>query len=232
MAAVKTRATASGARSRVRVRRKLDCESIQVLLRYMGASSRGMISIPGKCFRCSENPAFLSRIALVLLPLLLLGAGATPERNPPGNPTAAENARAGTRNWELSKPATHREIEGYASVSSVARQAKACRSTSARSPTFDIQVYRLGWYGGAGARRGPRRGVCLSPAGGARLRASDGLVACDWPVSYTPFVKPDCERDLSSRCSRGRTTADRLSFRLSSARASTDPRGARSSRAR
>src|SRR6185295_18077874 len=109
MAAAKTRPTASGARPWPRVRRKLDCESIQVLLGKWGSSARGMISIPGKYFGCSENPAPLSRIALFLLPLLLLVVGAAPERDAPGNPTALENTRPGTRNWGLSRPATQRE---------------------------------------------------------------------------------------------------------------------------
>ena len=37
------------------------------------------------------------------------------------NPIARENAKPGTTAWELSDPAYNREIEGYASKTSVAR---------------------------------------------------------------------------------------------------------------
>ena len=151
-----------------------------------------MRSIPGKCFRCSENPALLSRIALFLLPLVLVSAGATPDRNVPSNPTATENTHPGTRNWELSKPATNREIEGYASASSVAPGGSLSFHVSTKSHSFNIDVYRLGWYGGVGARRvAEARGVPGAHRAAPRPRASDGLAACDWPVSYTLGVRPD-----------------------------------------
>ena len=37
------------------------------------------------------------------------------------NPTQTENAKAGTTAWKLTNPATSREIEGYASLTSVNR---------------------------------------------------------------------------------------------------------------
>lgn len=158
----------------------------------MGVASAGMTSIPGKCSRCSENPAFLSRIALFLLPLLLLAVRAAPDSNARSNPTALENARPGTRNWGLSKPATNREIEGYASASSVAPGGSLPLHVSAKSHLFDIDVYRLGWYGGLGARRvAEARGLKGARRGTPPPRAGDGLVACDWPVSYSVAVGSD-----------------------------------------
>jgi len=151
-----------------------------------------MLSVPEKCIRCSEKPASLSRIALFLLPLLMVAAGATPEGNAPSNPTATENARQGTRNWGLSKPATRREIEGYASASSVAPGGNLPLHVSTKSHLFDIEIYRLGWYGGVGARRvAEARGLSGAHRAAPRPRASDGLAACDWPVSYTLAVGPD-----------------------------------------
>jgi N,N-dimethylformamidase beta subunit-like protein len=172
-----------------------------------GFSARGMKSIPGKCQRCSENSPFLSRTrgaltgrntgpasirvarraALVLLLLSGTGAGPAPE-----NPTAVENARPGTRGWGLAKPATNREIEGYASASSVAPGGHLTFHVSTKSRYFDIDVYRLGWYGGAGARRLARaRGLSGSRQATPRPRAGDGLVDCGWPVSYALDVSSD-----------------------------------------
>ncbi len=145
--------------------------------------------------RRSEGPARVHIVrvaALLILPFLLSAADPAPNRGVATNPTAAENARPGTRNWGLSKPATHREIEGYASNSSVAPGERLAFHVSTRSHLFDIEVYRLGWYGGIGARRvALARDLPGAPRQAPRPRPSDGLIACDWPVSYTLAVGPD-----------------------------------------
>ena len=120
---------------------------------------------------------------------LLFGAPpAFPASSIPGttSPVASENARQGSKDWELSKPATKREIEGYASNVSVRPRETVRLHVSTASKTFDIEIYRLGWYGGLGARLVFR--VVKIP-GGLRPtpapRKEDGLVECRWPVSYT-----------------------------------------------
>ena len=79
---------------------------------------------------------------------------AFPASSTPGttSPVASENARQGSKDWELSKPATNREIEGYASNVSVRPRETVRLHVSTASKTFDIEIYRLGWYGGLGAR--------------------------------------------------------------------------------
>jgi hypothetical protein len=107
-------------------------------------------------------------------------------------PVAVENARPGDRNWQLSKPAMQREIEGYASSVSVRPGEELHLHVSTTSKSFDIQIYRLGWYAGLGARNvmqvtkipGYRREM---PA----PRPDDGLIECRWPVSYTLRVGAD-----------------------------------------
>ncbi|MGH7681468.1 MAG: N,N-dimethylformamidase beta subunit family domain-containing protein [Candidatus Eiseniibacteriota bacterium] len=114
------------------------------------------------------------------------------EKGSTAGPVAAENARQGSKDWELSKPATNREIEGYASKVSVRPKETVELHVSTASKTFDIDIYRLGWYGGLGARKiSGTSGV----AGGLRAtpgpRQGDGLVECRWPVSYTVQVGSD-----------------------------------------
>lgn len=72
---------------------------------------------------------------------------------------ARENRRAGTRDWRLDRPALAREIEGYASRSSIDRGEAIDLFVNTASAEFDLEVFRFGWYGGEGARRvvGPRR---------------------------------------------------------------------------
>lgn len=97
---------------------------------------------------------------------------------------AVENRRPGDPAWQLSKPALAREIEGYASRASVAPGESLTLHVSTPSRRFDTRIYRLGWYGGAGARlmglvRGTPGGLRATP----RPRAGDGLVECRWPAS-------------------------------------------------
>ena len=137
---------------------------------------------------CSANRSTLSSLpGLVVLALhaalgcLVPAAWAAAAT---GNPIVAENARPGTPGWELTAPATAHEIEGYAGAASLAPGDTVALHVSSASPRFDAEVFRMGWYGGVGARRvlllrslpGGRRGI---PA----PRPTDGLVECAWPVS-------------------------------------------------
>ncbi|GAB3814668.1 N,N-dimethylformamidase beta subunit family domain-containing protein [Micromonospora zhanjiangensis] len=67
------------------------------------------------------------------------------------NPVVCENARAGATDWDING-AGDDTIQGFATAISVnvGQQIAFKISTPARSYTIDI--YRLGWYGGAGAR--------------------------------------------------------------------------------
>src|SRR3954464_14893955 len=78
-----------------------------------------------------------------MLPLLLALAATV----------AAENRRPGAADWEISRPALHREIEGYASRTSVDGGEPIDLFVSTRALRYTIDLFRMGWYGGAGARR-------------------------------------------------------------------------------
>ncbi len=112
----------------------------------------------------------------------------------------AENQRPGTRDWLLTHtavdPATRYRcpwIEGFASRTSV-RAGESISfhvSTNPASP-FTIDLYRLGYYGGTGARHvttlGPLAGVTQPdpPIGPRRLRE------CAWSPAATWTVPADC----------------------------------------
>lgn len=128
--------------------------------------------------------------SLQILALCVIGASPTvPARV---GPIAIENELPGTRDWGLAKPATKREIEGFASAVSVAPGESLSFMVSTSSNNFDIEIFRLGWYGGVGARRcaiarnlpGTRRAT-------PQPRDGDGLVECDWPASYRLTIGPD-----------------------------------------
>src|ERR1700730_15162714 len=63
-----------------------------------------------------------------------------------------ENALPGTTSWQLSNPATHREIEGYASLTSVNQGRQIRLFVNTTETNYAIDIFRMGWYGGNGGR--------------------------------------------------------------------------------
>src|SRR3954453_18477424 len=68
------------------------------------------------------------------------------------NQVRVENARPGSPSWQYPL-ASAGAIEGYSSVTSVRPGAMLRLHVSTRpAERYRVEVYRLGWYGGAGAR--------------------------------------------------------------------------------
>jgi hypothetical protein len=108
------------------------------------------------------------------------------------HPLTAENNLPGDEDWRLTRPASRREIEGYASVCSASRGQTLELYVNTAAPSYTVQIFRMGWYGGRGARRvlGPvaARGVAQP------IPAPDpetGLVDCDWQSPVTFAVQAD-----------------------------------------
>ncbi len=74
----------------------------------------------------------------------------------PYGPTAAwvvaENAKPGTGNWALSNRARAHQIEGYAHRASIDVSGTVNLLVSTTAPSFKVEAYRMGYYGGAGGR--------------------------------------------------------------------------------
>jgi hypothetical protein len=87
------------------------------------------------------------------------------------NPIQLENAKAGTTSWQLSNPAVNHEIEGYASRTSLNRGEQISFFVNTAAASYTLEVFRVGWYGGAGGRsvHGPiTRSGRVQPKGGRR----------------------------------------------------------------
>ena len=132
--------------------------------------------------------------------MLLSGVLATMAPTAPvlaaSNPIVTENQLPGTWGWQLGSlvadDATG-QIKGYASTTSASpNQSINLYVTVNPVQTYTIDVYRVGWYAGLGARlrlhAGPLNGVhqlaCL-PA------ATTGLIDCNWTPSYTLTIGAD-----------------------------------------
>lgn len=106
------------------------------------------------------------------------------------NSISIENNLEGTLDWELNNPATNREIEGYASLTSVSINENINFFINTSSPKFSISIYRMGWYNGKGGRlvkkieniKGTKQ---LIP----KPDTETGLVDCNW-INPTPIQIP------------------------------------------
>ncbi|HET9598987.1 MAG TPA: N,N-dimethylformamidase beta subunit family domain-containing protein, partial [Anaeromyxobacteraceae bacterium] len=109
------------------------------------------------------------------------------------NPIPAENARAGEFGWNGGRAATSREVELYASRVSVrAGEALDVMASVSTPQTASWALYRLGWYGGAGARRVDQGGpVALSTQPACPLQPVTALVRCAWSASFRITLAPD-----------------------------------------
>ncbi len=64
-----------------------------------------------------------------------------------------ENRQPGTTTWQLTDPADNRQIEGYASLTSVPVGGDIDLFVNAQDAAYTLTVYRMGWYGGKGGRK-------------------------------------------------------------------------------
>jgi hypothetical protein len=113
-----------------------------------------------------------------------------------GNPIQQENQHSGTTQWQLNTPAPYSgnrfpAIEGYAWKQSTIAGQTLSFSVSTTSPSFTAEIYRLGWYGGMGARlitalpRSPGHFYAIAPRD-----ATTGLVDNHWPAAFAVTIDP------------------------------------------
>jgi len=104
------------------------------------------------------------------------------------NEVQVENSQPGTPSWQLSNPAVNREIEGYASLTSVNKGGSIDFFVSTQDSKFNIDVFRMGWYGGAGARLLQTIPNVAGQAQPTPAPDGDGLIECQWTKSQTLAV--------------------------------------------
>lgn len=102
---------------------------------------------------------------------------------------SAENAKAGASQWRLTKPATAGQIEGYAGSVSVRVGDPVNLYISTTAPTFQVEAFRMGYYGGALGHpvwsTGPVAGV-KQPS--CPLSKTTKTVSCSWTDPLTVFT--------------------------------------------
>jgi TAT (twin-arginine translocation) pathway signal sequence len=92
-----------------------------------------------------------------------------------------ENSKTGTQNWQNSDPAENNEVSGYASATSVSHGGNIDLFIHCIDSSFTLNIYRLGWYNGAGGRE-MQPGITL-PGNVQAVPLPDpqtGMVECNW----------------------------------------------------
>ena len=98
-----------------------------------------------------------------------------------------ENAKPGTRAWALTKPATAHQIDGYADAVSVEVGAPVQLYVSTTAPTWSVQAFRMGYYGGDEGRlvwaSAPSLTGVVQPA--CPVQRPLNTVQCSWSQPLT-----------------------------------------------
>ena len=103
----------------------------------------------------------------------------------------AENAKAGTTSWHLVRASRDGAIEGYANVVSAQRGDTVSLYVSTKATTYTVHLFRMGYYGGSGARE-----VWASPTEAGVVQAAPTvtsrtqMVEARWHKSLEVNVDP------------------------------------------
>ena len=114
------------------------------------------------------------------------------------NPVVTENAKPGSADYQVGVDETlavsdiDRQIQGYANRDSVSPgEPIDFHVATAKAQKFEIAFYRIGYYGGAGARLMDKTPAIDGRPGAVPKPDETGTIACDWPVSWTLNVPAD-----------------------------------------
>ena len=142
------------------------------------------------CLAVNRHLSYLLSSALVLIAMTV-----TAMASPTDHPIITENRLPGTWDWVLNNPANDREqqIKGYASKTSVAHGEGLDFHVSVSPPQdYRIQIYRMGWYGGAGGRLMLDSGLLpgiTQPA--PVLDEATGLITAPWSADFQLSIPGD-----------------------------------------
>jgi hypothetical protein len=98
----------------------------------------------------------------------------------------AENQKPGTASWKISGVQTPDGIMGYANLVQAVSGQTVNLYVSTRAPTFHVEAYRMGYYGGAGGRlvwHSAEVAGVVQPS--CPVTTTTNMVSCNWSSSLT-----------------------------------------------
>ena len=98
-----------------------------------------------------------------------------------------ENVQVGSSGWQLTQPSTTtgHEIEGYAKSNSIFPGQQISFSVRTTASTFNADIYRMGWYGGDGARLMQSVTGIAGHAYTIPTMDANYLVEANWPTAFS-----------------------------------------------
>jgi sugar lactone lactonase YvrE len=140
----------------------------------LGGPDGGTLVTPTCPPQCSTSPSGFTRTA---------GA----------NPIPAENAKAGNPTWRSGRQSYNHQIDVYASTDSAeAGDSISVKVSTDSAQSVTAEIYRLGWYGGAGARKvwdgGP---FDANKQADCPHDAATQLVECSWSDTFSFEIGKD-----------------------------------------
>lgn len=129
--------------------------------------------------------------------ILCSGCAYTP---PEPSVSEMERAQGVVAAIKLTNPAEQHEIEGYASASSVNRGEDIRLYVNTTDPTYTLEIFRMGWYGGAGShlKFGPVTLTGIRQAPAMIADADAMLVEANWQNPYILHVANSASGDWPS----------------------------------
>jgi hypothetical protein len=133
----------------------------------------------------------LRRAGILLYLMVVTGLLVSPAHGQASNPIMVENQQPGTSQWRIpfggAATDSGGQIKGYASATSVNKGVNITFYVSVNpAQTYTIDIYRMGWYQGLGARLmqhiGPLSGI-QQPT--CPTDATTGMIECQWAPAYT-----------------------------------------------
>ena len=125
---------------------------------------------------------------VIALTVLLFWAGSL-HGTSPLNRSQQENRQPGTTAWQLTSPADNRQIEGYASLTSVPVGGNISLFVNTADAAYSLTIYRMGWYSGKGGRKVLRPQLStgvhqVTPT----ADPTTGVIECQWTSPFTIHV--------------------------------------------
>ena len=101
-----------------------------------------------------------------------------------------ENRQPGTIAWQLTNPADNRQIEGYASLTSVPVGGNIDLFANTKDANYTLTVFRMGWYGGKGGRKvlGPQTLAGVQQVTPTTRPNAPQVIECHWTNPFTIHV--------------------------------------------
>ena len=164
-------------------RRRFDLDEVLFLRREAQVTARlkGRPEAPGGL--AFSRREILAGMGMAVCGLAATGCAGTENVHVPSGPDMINGPQV-AQALQLTNPATNREIEGYASRTSINRGESIRLHVNTSEPSYTVEALRLGWYGGQGSRSMMQPVTVTGEKQEDPAIQAGGFIECDWKHPY------------------------------------------------